>query len=354
VLDHYAHRLQARSEIGSPASLATLAALSRGAQPCGWLDAGRLFQRVGDDVPMKDLRPTIEQAARADRRRQIRVGIPGTVILLSLGLAMVLGMSSGTPAWLAVFAASCIALGLTAALALTIRALSAGPLPPCTVVLGTVNATAVLRSGREFRVGMAMVAVMAGSCGAWSALAFDGGATAWGFFLAVPAAHLLSGVVLAAAGRYTAGGVWLTPDGVLYRSKGLQSWVRWDDVGAALADEPNRSVRVVVHQGTTVEHRYRAGWWHGDKSAGPLSAVLHVEGLALIATDLARTVGLYASEPAARSELGTQAALARMAARRLEAVTELVSGGPIGTPLMTGSAADSYPSRNATPIPPRG
>ena len=117
-----------------------------------------------------------------------------------------------------------------------------------------------------------MVAVMANTCGAWSALAFDGGAMAWAVIFAVPAAHLLSVVALAAAGRYTAGGVRLTSDGVLYRSKGLQSWARWDAIGAAFADEPNRSVRVVAHQGTAFEHRYRAGWRHGDKSAGPLSA----------------------------------------------------------------------------------
>ena len=178
--------------------------------------------------------------------------------------------------------------------------------------LDAVATTAAVRTGARFAVGMAMVAVAALTVAAWAALALVAGQAGWALVLGAAASWTASVVVLAAAGRYTAGGLWFTPAGVTYRWRGLQTIVSWDGIGLVI-DEPSRGyVALRGRPGTNPRHGFRAGPWHGEKLAAPDVALLRVEGTALSPAGLKRIVEHYAGHPEARRELGTSTSVATM------------------------------------------
>jgi len=192
---------------------------------------------------------------------------------------------------------------------------------PPEISVAVVNgspATAIARSGGLFAVGMAMVAVTALTLAAWAVLAFVSGQAGWGLVLATVATWTGSVVLLAAAGRYTAGGMWFTPAGLTYRWRGLQTTVSWEGVGTVV-DEPSRGYAALRGRpGSDLRHAFRAGPWHGEKLAAQDIALLRVAGTALGPVGLARIVEHYANHPQARSELGTSASLSTFASLNLD------------------------------------
>ena len=202
-----------------------------------------------------------------------------------------------------------VGLGLGVALGAVLR--DRARAPEITVVArDALPATAVVRTGTTFAVGMSMVGVAALACAAWTATALGSGQAGWALVLAAATIWIGSIVVLFAAGRYAAGGLWLTPTGLTYRWRGLQTTISWDGVGLVV-DEPSRGyVALRARPGSNLQHDFRAGPWHGERLAAPDVAVLRVEGTTLSPGGLVRILEHYAHDAQARHELGTAASVA--------------------------------------------
>lgn len=126
---------------------------------------------------------------------------------------------------------------------------------------------------------------------------------ALGLWMFVPA-------LLAASGRFTSGSLALTPDGIDYRSRGLNLWVGWDDIGA-LGDSWPMIVGVSTRNGRPVRHSTTAGWFTGEKLLTADFAVLRTDALSVHEHDLAPVLWWYVMTAADRAELGTPASLLR-------------------------------------------
>ena len=180
-----------------------------------------------------------------------------------------------------------------------------------------VPATAILRSPTELRMTLALVVTFAlGPLGWGIGGLLSGQSTGPAVLLIVVALWLAAPAFLALAGRYVAGGVWLTPEKVITRSFGLESTIGWDELGA-VAGGVNALVVVRAVPGATVRHRFRAGPWRGGargQIVGPGLATIDTTDCAIDSAALARVLDHYLRTPDARVELGSPASLATLAA----------------------------------------
>ena len=257
-------------------------------------------------------------APTADRgcARWARRGWLGLQILVSPWIAII-GASllwlGGSPAWLRICGAGMLGIGLATTVGMVQR-VRARPPEPSVVTCDEVATTVIVRERTVFAAGMTILAACSLTCAGWALLALSYGNLGWALTPAATAVWLGSAVAQAAAGRYTTGGLWLTPQGLRYRSRGLQTTVEWDGIGMVL-DEVSRGYVVFRSlPGAVLRHEFRAGPWHGEKVAAPDIGILRTEGLALGPVALARVVDHYAHRPQARREIGTPASLATIAA----------------------------------------
>ena len=271
--------------------------------------------RRGDGQTQALGRPPSRGRDRVGWQRRVEHGLQAVVGLWIVVVGSGLLWMAGPPAWVRISGAGLVGLGLVATVGVVLRARARPPAP----TVGTADRVATTTIARErtvFAAGMAMVAVASLTCLGWGLLALGSGHVGWSLILWATAVWTGSPVVLAAAGRYTAGGIWLTPETLTYRSRGLRTTIAWDGVGLVVDDVARGHVVFRSLPGTVVRHEFRAGPWRGEKVAAPDVGILRTEGLTLGPATLARVVDHYAHRPATRSEIGTPASLATIIALR--------------------------------------
>ncbi|OLF18217.1 hypothetical protein [Actinophytocola xanthii] len=126
--------------------------------------------------------------------------------------------------------------------------------------------------------------------------------------------YLLWCVIDLARGRLQTGLVALTPSGIYHRSWAMRSYLPWNDVVEVVpADVRGPLVQVIAAANTTGwVRRTSSAWRQGELAFAPHLAV---QGRFLAADPalLYRAVRFYLENPAARAELGNDAALTRFA-----------------------------------------
>lgn len=229
------------------------------------------------------------------------------VLLVGGALAVV-----AEPTWSRVLGGMLLVLGVTLTIAVVARHRRRPRPAPAVGEWDRVRATAVLRGTTVFTAGMVMavevtvflaVAGVAALRPAWWPIGLALlGLAAW---YTVPIVHW-------ARGRYVAGGVWLTPEHVVHRYRGLTTTVAWDDVVGVTYDADLRWVLLLVPD-DRARHVWTPGRVHGYRAARALEErVIRVEEMALDAAQLARVLASYRHYPAQRAELGTPVSLTRI------------------------------------------
>lgn len=199
---------------------------------------------------------------------------------------------------------------------LVIRQHSAPPAPQSVVLDG--EPTLYLPRARLTAVGNCLLAGALGSffLGWAVTLGIDSG-WAGALVLAIPAVLFLLLPLFALTGRWVAGGLWLTPSRLVHRAYGVRAWTTWDDigkvdaapVGAPIDQTPTTGVHTRDAQGC-----YSTPFFRNGKLAEAGRMTLDLRDLPASATGVVTLISTYWQHPEARSELGTDAALARVRA----------------------------------------
>lgn len=219
------------------------------------------------------------------------------LVLLVGGLLLGAGPSGaarGVGATLAV-------VGATLAAGWSVRWFGRAPAPSLAQLEGRA-ATLLPRRAGPFRIGVAILAELALALGVGALAAATGGSAGGAVALGLVAASFAWPVVLAASGRYVAGGVWLTPDGVLSRYRGVELRAAWSDIDLAVGDDARGYVALRPRPGVRLAHTSRAGPFRGVRTPATDDVVLlPTAELAVDAATLARIVQLAVNEPARRA-----------------------------------------------------
>jgi len=243
------------------------------------------------------------------------------------GLAML--WAKGVPGALGLRTAGAVSLtfGLVAAADVVRQLRAIAPPEPAVTTFEGVPATVVLRDSHRFSGGLIMRTALAAPCVLWAYPALHTRLWVWTPICVAGAVALLGPVVLARMGRYVAGGIWLTPHGMTYRSRGLQTTVSWDDLLGGIA--VRRAGGVVVCFGSRLHHSFRAGPWRGEQRPPARLGYVRTHHMAVGPVGLLLVQTHYLLNPDARAELGTPASLTTIAHWRAKAA-EVLADGPLG------------------------
>ncbi|MEP7764758.1 hypothetical protein [Sanguibacter sp. 25GB23B1] len=143
-------------------------------------------------------------------------------------------------------------------------------------------------------------------------------------FLGLPVLWSAWFTALVLLGRFDAGGIWFTPDRLVYVSRGLRLEIRWRDISSVDGGKIAGMVLVSSEDPTAFTYTNVPALWRSERMASPTMAVIRTDDMSVDPGTLARFLGRYALTPAARSELGTPASL-----EALEAVRLTTSSGPL-------------------------
>lgn len=246
---------------------------------------------------------------RALRPRTLRQDLPGTVLILVVGAACAI---PGPPTWMRVMGGMLLVLGVTLVAAVVARHRRRPRPAPALGEVDGVAATVLPRDRAVHTVGMVMVVeLVAFLVGLGIAAATSPGwvlappLLATAVWWSVPVVHWLRG-------RYGAGGVWLTPEHLVHRHRGLRTTVAWDDVAGVTFDAETQWVFVVVRRGRA-RHEWTWGGLHGPRAARALEqGIIRTDEMSLDAAQVAQVISSYLHYPAQRGELGTPVSLTRV------------------------------------------
>lgn len=235
--------------------------------------------------------------------------VAGVLLILGLGLAVLLLADGG---W-RVFGAWWALVGLTAAVAQVLDRRSRALVPRLTTFEGR-PALVLPRRRAPFALGVALLAevVLGLVVGAAAAAASGRGAVA--VLVGALAAYLAWPLGYVAAGRYVAGAVWLSPDGLVSRLNGVELRAAWADVELAVGDDARGYVVLRPRPGARLAHVGRAGPWRGVRTVQtPDLVLLPTVDLAVDPVSLGRLIQVVLHDERARAELGTPASLEALA-----------------------------------------
>lgn len=236
-----------------------------------------------------------------------RGAIAGFVLLAACGaLVLAAAIMTNEPA-MAVLGAGCIGVFLAGGASVFLQMRVLTPPAPTLSVIDDRPATVLRREPVAFNLGLVVMAVMGATSLGWAYLA-TGSSMPLAVLLGALGLWMFVPTLLAASGRFNAGFLALTPDGIDYRSRGLSLWVGWDDIGALGTNWP-MIVGVSTRKGSPVRRAKTAGWFTGEKLLTPDFAVLRTDAMSVHEHQLAPVLWRYVMAPAARSELGTPASL---------------------------------------------
>lgn len=236
--------------------------------------------------------------------------VAGVLVMLAFGLGTLLLVDGGGRA----FGAWWTLFGLTVAVALAVDWRSRPLFPELTTFEGR-PALVVYRRLAPFVVGLVLVAEMAlGFAILAGALAVSGQVA--GAVLAGALAVVLAWPLgYAATGRYVAGAVWLSPDGLVSRLHGVELRVAWTDLELAVGDGAREHVALRPRSGVRLGHVGRAGRWRGVRTIdAPDLVVMPAAELGVDAVSLGLLIQLAIVDERTRAELGTHASLQTLAA----------------------------------------
>lgn len=246
------------------------------------------------------------------------------IVLLNPGLPIELVPEWGaSPSVNQVVAAFLILLILNAVLQeLARRFATSGPMPLVTTFAGQ-PATLVKRGAILFATQMTALIGIALALGALAWLGFRAGNVAVALLLALLAVWSGGVALPLVLGRYTTGGVWLTPTGFTDRFRGIKVAFAWDDVAGAEFGVPDTvawfgltALPVVVRplRAGAYAVRYFAWIWRNPRKPTMDSVFLDTRELGVNPGTLVQVIVHYARDPSRRHELGTESSLATIAA----------------------------------------
>ncbi|PFG34406.1 hypothetical protein [Sanguibacter antarcticus] len=299
VLAHYVASPAERSDLGTARSLPTIDRLER-ATPV--LPASR---------------PTLALAPRASGARPVRrrpgepTGAPGLVLAaaaVALGLVLVVSAQNDGAdgnAWLGGLLA---AAGLSTPVARLLRHGRRSPPPPRLRTSGVRQSTIVERDPVRFYAGFVPYVVCAAYTAVWAVLAGPSDA-ATGSTITLVALVLAGPLGVLATRSLTPGSLVLDDVGVVYRSRGQRSRIRWDEIGHVFVGDDPTSVHVLSRSGTWFRHINTPGLWSSEGGVTPGSATVATDGMCLDGPGLATLLHACAESAERRRELGTDASL---------------------------------------------
>ncbi|NCT91858.1 hypothetical protein GXB85_12980 [Cellulomonas sp. APG4] len=124
-------------------------------------------------------------------------------------------------------------------------------------------------------------------------IAFVGGKVFLGAVLTVAGLWCLVPLMPIEAARVSAGGVWLTPSGVLVREPGLDSRIAWADLRDVLITDSGHVHLRADHTAGTIHRPAGKPWLRAGSALGPQHAVVEAQWLAVDARTLARVIAHY-------------------------------------------------------------
>ncbi|NKS22309.1 hypothetical protein GS467_13990 [Rhodococcus hoagii] len=125
-----------------------------------------------------------------------------------------------------------------------------------------------------------------------------------------------SSLLAVGLGLLRRGHVRLSPEGVRQRGWAFESYLPWDAIaGVKPAYNGHRMVLLIGYANATWARRYTTPIWRLDKLPPVPMIELDCRKFAIDDVALCHLVEFYASNPALRAELGTEASLARFRAR---------------------------------------
>ncbi|SDB84458.1 hypothetical protein SAMN05216410_0393 [Sanguibacter gelidistatuariae] len=235
------------------------------------------------------------------------IDIVGIVLLLVVGaFALISGVANDVPA-IAVMGAGSLGVFLVGGASVVLQMRVVTPPAPTLSVVGGRPATVLRREPVAFTLGLVVMAVLGATCLGWAILAV-GSSIPLAVILGALGLWLFVPLLLAACGRFNAGVLLLTPDGLDYRSRGLTLSIGWDEIAAVSSERP-MGVMVLSRGGQAITHSRTAGWFTGEKLIKADSAVLRTDAMAIDKSQLAPVLWRYVMTPTARAELGTPASL---------------------------------------------
>lgn len=232
----------------------------------------------------------------------------GGALLVLVGVAMVAAAADESANGL-VFGAFVGAIGFLAlALAvLEFRQVRRRPGASLTVGPDGTSATAVEAAAWVLPTAALAVSLVTGALLAFSVLAaVDGN---WFLCVALLALGVVPGSLLVplARGRVRAGGLYLRPEGVLYRRWASCWQVAWDDIAGVVPDEP---LALVLRDGAHVERARTTRWgWKGDVRAPDGTLGVATRYLAEDPSVITFLLLAYRDRPDLRPQLGAPASL---------------------------------------------
>ncbi len=166
-------------------------------------------------------------------------------------------------------------------------------------------ATVFPRAGWVTLVNAGFLLATGGCLVAGGVVAFAGAQRALAVVLLLLGAALLSLLVPLAAGRVPAGGLYLTPQGVLSVKDGTWWRVRWEEIAGVVPQEP---LAVVTSDGATPERgRTAPSFWRSEIKASDGVLGVQTRYLSEDADTVAFVLLAYLERPDLRAQLGTEA-----------------------------------------------
>ncbi|MEP7764754.1 hypothetical protein [Sanguibacter sp. 25GB23B1] len=303
VLSHYAGSPGERADLGTPLSLAVIDRVAAGARTAPTSPVHEpLLRFLPTRVPAPPVRRRPGEPGGA-------VGLGLALLAIAAGLCLVVSTWTGPDdnTW---FGGLFMAAGLGAVVARLLRR-GSRPAPPPTLTTTRRGATTVVRrDSRRFSAGFAPYVACAALCAAWVLLTWPSDA-ALGSLVTLAALVAGGPVGVLALGLLTPGRLDLDETGLLYRSRGQRSRIRWDQIDQVWCGSTD--VDLSARSGTWFRHINTPGLWSGEIATSPRHARVATDGMCLDGPGMARLLHEYARSAERRRELGTEASLLHIA-----------------------------------------
>ena len=148
----------------------------------------------------------------------------------------------------------------------------------------------------------------------WGVVVGLDGSWGGGALLALPGLVFLMLPVFALTGRWTAGGLWLTPTRLVHHAYGVRGWTTWDDIAKVDPVPVTFSIQTSPTSGvhTRESHgEYTTPFFRNGKLDGSRRLLIDFRDLGPSPAEVVRLLSTYWEHRELRHELGTSAALDR-------------------------------------------
>lgn len=243
------------------------------------------------------------------------------VVLLLVGALLLAGWSTSVA--IGIMGVSVLGLLMLAAVITVMRERHLRAPDPEVSARKDVPATLIRRERVAFLMGLLVVWDLVLISAVWAGLVASESAL-FALFLGLPVLWAGWFTTLVLRGRFDAGGIWFTPDQLVYVSRGLRLEICWKDISSVDGGAIAGMVLVSSVDPAAFTYSNVPALWRSERMASPTMAVIRTDDMSVDPGTLTRFIGRYALTPAARSELGTAASL-----EALESVRLTTTSGPL-------------------------